>query len=509
MSSAAKVGIFMLIILAILGYFVLKIEDVRVSRGGGVRKVSAVFDSVAGLDNKSKVRIAGVPAGTVTDIRLRPDGRAEVSMDIDRDVQLHRGAFARVVNLGLLGEKYVELVPGPVEAPVIPEEQTVLLRGIQPASIDDVTNQISAIATDVKAITDSMRTVVAGPQGQQRLQDIVENVSEITAQVRELVAANRTNVDATLANAREITAQLRTTIPRLSETIEKAANSLNSTFGENRQDVHQVVENLRKLSTDLKTTTDNLNSITGQVRSGEGTVGKLLYSDEAHQRLTTALTAVESGVNELRTTLGRANRIALDLGMKAEYYAGANTKVSDVGGVGGNSRAAVMLRLIPNPERNRFYNVELADDPQGQRRDKTTLYTVTDATGHTSTTTIKETRFEHGFVTSVQAGWNLQPLSVRIGLFDSTGGAGLDYRYNDRLRFTGEAFDFGKRRDNNPHLRLYGEYLFRHEKPNTPLLFLTSGVDNVFNNTAFTFGGGVRWRDDDLKYLLGNIPLGR
>jgi len=508
MSSAAKVGIFMLIILAILGYFILKIEDIHPSRKG-TKTVVAVFDSVAGLDNKSKVRVAGVSVGTVTDIELRKeDGKAKVTMEIDRDVQLHSGAFARVVNLGLLGEKYIELEPGPPTAPVIPETQAVVLRGTQPASIDDVTNQISAIATDIKAITESIRTVTAGPQGEQRLQEIVENVREITAQVRDIVAANRTSVDATLANSREVTAQLRTTIPQISESIEKMANSLSSTLGENRQDVRQVVDNLRKLSTDLKTTTENLNSITGQVRSGEGTVGKLLYSDEAHQRLSTALTAVESGVNELRTTLGRANRIALDLGMKAEYYAGANTK-TELGGIGSNSRAAVMLRLIPNPERNRFYNVELTDDPQGRRRDKTTIFTATDAAGHTTTTTTQETRFEHGFVTSVQAGWNLQPLSVRIGLFDSTGGAGLDYRYNDRLRFTGEAFDFGKRRDNNPHLRLYGEYLFRHEKPNTPLLFVTSGVDNVFNNTAFTFGGGVRWRDDDLKYLLGSIPLGR
>ncbi|HMC21789.1 MAG TPA: MlaD family protein [Thermoanaerobaculia bacterium] len=508
MSSAAKVGIFMLIILTILGYFILKIEDIRPSRKG-TKTVVAIFDSVAGLDNKSKVRVAGVPVGTVTDIELRKeDGKAKVTMEIDRDVQLHSGAFARVVNLGLLGEKYIEIVPGPVNAPVFPEEQAVVLRGNQPASIDDVTNQISAIATDVKAITESLRTVMGGPQGEQRLQEIVANVQEITAQVRDLVTANRSNVDATLANAREVSAQLRTSIPRLSESIEKMANSLNGTLGENRQDLHLVVENLRKLSTDLKTTTENLNSITGQVRSGEGTVGKLLYSEEAHQRLTTALTAVESGVNELRTTLGRANRIALDLGMKAEYYAGANSKTA-VGNIASNSRGAVMLRLIPNPERNRFYNVELADDPQGRRKDKTTILTTTDATGHTTTTTTNETRFEHGFVTSVQAGWNLQPLSVRIGLFDSTGGAGLDYRYNDRLRFTGEAFDFGKRRDNNPHLRLYGEYIFRHEKPNTPLLFVTSGVDNVFNNTAFTFGGGVRWRDDDLKYLLGSIPLGR
>ncbi len=508
MSSAAKVGGFMLVILAVLGYFVLKIE--RVSVGGGpTKKVTAVFDSVAGLDNKSKVRVAGVPVGEVRDIRLRPDGKAEVTMDINRDVQLHRGAFARVVNLGLLGEKYIELVPGPVNEPQIPEQQ--VLRGTQPASIDEVTNQISAIATDVKAITESLRGVMTGPQGEQRLQEVVENIREITAQVRDLVATNRTNVDATLANTREITAQLRTEIPRVADAIEKVANSLSGTLGENRQEIRGVVENLRKLSGDLRSTTDNLNAITGQVRSGEGTVGKLLYSEETHQRLTTALAAVESGVNELRTTLGRANRLALDLGIKGEYQAGSRVAGGEVGNpIGGHTRAAVMLRLVPNPERNRFYNVELADDPHGKRVDKTDEFTVTDpATGRSQTVIINESRFERGFRVSAQAGWTLQPLSVRVGLFDSTGGAGLDYQYNNRLRFTGEAFDFSKRYDPNLHLRLYGEYIFRHERPNTPQLFFTSGLDNVFNKTAFTFGGGIRWRDDDLKYLLGSVPLGR
>src|SRR5581483_11471643 len=201
MSSAAKVGIFMLVILGILGFFILRIQ--RISVGGGpTKKVTAIFDSVAGLDTKSKVRIAGVPVGDVTNIRLRPDGKAEVTMEIQRTVELHRGAFARVVNMGFLGEKYVELVPGPVNAPAMAEQQP--LQGQVPASIDDVTNQISAIATDVKAITESLRATMAGPQGQARLQDIVENIRQITEQVRDLVAANRENIDATLGNAREI-----------------------------------------------------------------------------------------------------------------------------------------------------------------------------------------------------------------------------------------------------------------------------------------------------------------
>ena len=500
----------MLIILAILGYFILKIEDIHVGRGTATKKVTAIFDSVAGLDDKSTVRVAGVRVGKVTDITLLDDGKASVTMEVDRDVKLHSNASAHVANLGLLGEKYVELDPGAQTAPIVPETQPLVMRGTQPASIDDVTSQISAIATDVKAITASLRTVMAGPTGQQRLEDIVDNVRTITAQVRDLIAANRANVDATMGNARQISADLRVSIPRLSASIEKVASSLGGAVGENREDVRVIVENLRKLSGDLRTTSDNLNAITGQVRSGQGTVGKLFYSDEAHDKLTAALTSVESGVNELKNTLGRVTKMQLNLGIKADEYAGLSKTSNDIENVGGTSRAAVTLRLVPNPDRNRFYNVELADDPRGQRRDKTTELTVINpATGQSTTTITKESRFERGYVVSAQAGWTLAPLDVRVGLFDSTGGGAIDYRLNNRIRLTGEAFDFSKRRDPNPHLRLYGEYIFRQEKPNSPLLFLSSGVDNVLNDTAFTFGGGIRWRDDDLKYLLGSIPIGR
>jgi phospholipid/cholesterol/gamma-HCH transport system substrate-binding protein len=509
MSSAAKVGIFMLVILAILGYFVLKIEDVKIGRGQGTKTVSAVFDSVAGLDNKSSVRVAGVRVGKVKDVRLRPDGKAEVELEIDKDVQLHGNAFARIANLGLLGEKYVEIVPGSPNAPVIPEEQHIVLRGTEPASMDDVTNQISAIATDVKAITESVRGVIGGPQGQQRLNDIVENVRTITEQVRDLVAVNRSNVDATMANARAISESLRIEIPRLAKSIERTADEIGGTVGENRQDVKAVVENLRKLSTDLQTTTENLNSITGQVKSGEGTVGKLVYSDEAHERLTKALSAVESGVTELKNTLGRVGRMQLDLGINADYYAGLE-QTGPARDLFGSSRSAVSLHLNPNPENNRFYAVELANTPLGRRRDKVIEETITNpATGISTTTITKQTRFDQNFVVSAQAGWNLQPLTVRLGLIDSTGGGAVDYRYNDRITATAEAFDFSKRYDNQPHLRLYGEYVFRNEKAHTPALFVRSGIDNPLNNTAFTFGGGIRWRDDDLKYLLGSIPIGK
>jgi phospholipid/cholesterol/gamma-HCH transport system substrate-binding protein len=510
MTSAAKVGVVMLVALAVLGYFILRIEDINLRGAGNMREVKVVFENAAGLEDEATVRIGGVRKGHVTAIQSLPDGRALVTMTVNDDVPLHSDASAKIANLGLLGERYVEIDPGTQRAPIMAGD-SVQIPGGQTASVDEITDEVAAIAKDVKAITGSLRNVIGGQQGQQRLEEIVGNVSAITAEVRLLISANRSNVDATLANTRAITEHLRTEIPRLAATLDRVANQLGGTVGENREDVRQVVQNLRGLSADLRTTADNLNDITGRVRSGEGTVGKLFSSTEAHDRLTGALSSVESGVKSLQETLGRATRIQMDLGITGDYYAGMGP--TEVGGVqtsDGASRAAIGLRLVPNPENNRFYNLELADDPRGRKREKLNIETKTNpATGQSETVITEITKYDRDYVISAQAGWKLDDLSVRVGLFDSTGGVGADYQLGDRMRVTGEAFDFGGKNDNKPHLRLLGEYVFRKETPRTPQLFVRTGVENPLNDTSFIFGGGIRWRDEDLKYLMGSIPLGR
>ena len=507
MSSAAKIGLFMLIILGVIGYFLLKIEDVDLSRGKATRQVKAIFDNVAGLDEKSAVRVAGVRKGKVSKIRLLPNGKAEVTLDIDNDVPLYGNASAQVANLGLLGEKYIELSPGSPNVPATSTATTVTLQGTSPATIDQVTNQVSAIATDVKAITESLRHAVGGPTGEKRLDEIVENIREITAQTRELIAANRENVDATVTNMRAITADLRTEIPKLAASIDRVANQIGGTVGENRADVHQVVENLRGLSSDLRVTANNLNDITGQVKSGQGTVGKLIYDQEAYNRLNSSLASVESGVNELKNVLGRANRIGLGLGLKGEYLSSLPKPETGQSYLS-HTRSAVQVTLVPNIQHNRFFNIELADDPRGRKRENDTITTVTNPdTGQSVTTVTHQTRFDNDYRLSVQGGWLLDNLAVRVGLFDNTGGGGVDWQYNTRLRLTGEAFDFGQRYDPHPHVKVFGEYTIRQEKTKTPRVFVSAGVDNPFNRTAVTFGGGIRWSDDDLKYLLGSIPI--
>jgi phospholipid/cholesterol/gamma-HCH transport system substrate-binding protein len=79
--------------------------------------LSARFDRIDGLSNGADVRLAGVKVGTVTETRIEPETfTAEVRFRVDRSLRLPRDTSAEIASEGLLGGKYVSLVPGGSEA---------------------------------------------------------------------------------------------------------------------------------------------------------------------------------------------------------------------------------------------------------------------------------------------------------------------------------------------------------------------------------------------------------
>jgi phospholipid/cholesterol/gamma-HCH transport system substrate-binding protein len=75
--------------------------------------VRAVFDDVSDLVPDNGVRIADVPVGYIADISITEDRRALVTMLVDPEVALPAGVSAELRQTGVLGERYVRLVPDP------------------------------------------------------------------------------------------------------------------------------------------------------------------------------------------------------------------------------------------------------------------------------------------------------------------------------------------------------------------------------------------------------------
>lgn len=112
--NVAEVGagaVVLLVAAAFLFYAIMHSGRGTVSADGML--LSARFDRIDGLPNGADVRIAGVKVGIVTDMRIDPQTfGAEVGMRVDRGLKLPSDTSAEVTSEGLLGGKYISLVPG-------------------------------------------------------------------------------------------------------------------------------------------------------------------------------------------------------------------------------------------------------------------------------------------------------------------------------------------------------------------------------------------------------------
>jgi phospholipid/cholesterol/gamma-HCH transport system substrate-binding protein len=477
MNAVAKVGLFFLVVLVLAGILIFRIEDLHLGKKTG-KTVSIVFQDVSGLDDKAAVRVAGVRVGKVSKIKLI-EGRAYVTVELESDVELRQGSSAAIANLGLLGEKYLELIPGPIGAPALPEDS--VLTGNQAVSFDQVTKLARDIEMDVKDITSSLRGALGGPEGQQTTRAIVDNIERVTEELKVIVATNHENVDATLANLREFSVEMTRLADRIDALV--ASNSTNTTA---------TVSNIKDISEKLQHTADNLNAITDKVNAGKGTVGELINSNETSKNLNDALVSVKEGVGTLNKTLGRVGRLKLDLGLRAEYLSRPS-----------KSKGYLTADIIPDADH--FYRLELASQPFGKRSLSTTVFTTTFPDGHQETTTVQKEKFDDANTVSALFGFNFGDLTLRAGLEESRGGGGVDYSLlNKRLRFSFDAWDFA-RQDYSAHAKIGGRFYI------SPSIYATAGWDDFLNRKkkadSIFFGAGVRWSDEDLKLLLGSVPV--
>jgi phospholipid/cholesterol/gamma-HCH transport system substrate-binding protein len=105
------VGLFVLVGIACLGYLAIKLGKLEVFGASGYT-VIADFPSVAGLKVGDPVEIAGVRVGRVETLGLSEDERAQLKLRIDDSVKLQEDIIASVRARGLIGDKFVLLMPG-------------------------------------------------------------------------------------------------------------------------------------------------------------------------------------------------------------------------------------------------------------------------------------------------------------------------------------------------------------------------------------------------------------
>ena len=103
-------GAVVLVVAAMFLAFAYSHSSLRAVSG---YEVLARFDRVDGVSAGTDVRISGIKIGTVIDQRLDPVRYlAVVRMSIDPKIKLPADTVAEVASEGLLGGRYLALIPG-------------------------------------------------------------------------------------------------------------------------------------------------------------------------------------------------------------------------------------------------------------------------------------------------------------------------------------------------------------------------------------------------------------
>ena len=476
LSVEAKVGLVVLIGLLILMYMTFTVGNYRLGREPGYT-VFGVFDTVAGLENQATIKMAGVDIGKVKAIELL-DSRAKVTLRILPHVKLPQGTQAAVRATGLLGEKYIELLPGSGEGFI--EENATLEQSPLVADLDRLIDQFSAIADDIKAVTASLREALGTEEGELSLKEIVANIRELSRNLNLAVKENRRNFTDAVANIRDASQSLKEELPELLASLNRTSEKIEAIVTQ----VESGEGTLGRLIAEegvyekLDAALAGFEAITKKVEAGEGTIGKLFADEEAYDQITTALQGlgnVFNRIERLRTTVGIRNEYQFDEGENKGYFS---------------------LKL--QPRKDKFYLLELVDDPRGAVEETTTQI----GTDPPVSTLKTERRLKF----SAEFGRRFSDITLRIGLIENTFGLGTDLLFfDDALRFSLDAWDFNSDDPLNEkvHMKVSAGFsLFKY-------LFVHGGYDNFLNeeiDTGFV-GGGIRFEDDDLKYLLGSGAL--
>lgn len=430
-----RVGIFVsgaFILLALLILFVGDVQELFKKPG---YRVFAVFDSALGLEKNAAVKMAGIKIGIVKDITL--DGRrARVTMSIYPNYRIPHGSRVTLASLGILGEKYVEIVPGKEDTYYEPGE---IMESLPPISFDQLGTLLLSMGEDVKRVSNSINNMVSKDLGP-ILKKTLENLQSLTAELDILLKENRDSLHQSIQDFGQTVSNLNQQVSEISRGMQDTLSEVRGLVQDNRPGVQESLQKLKVNLDKLQQTLDSLNQTLQKIEKGEGTAGRLVNDPALYEETREAVDKVK----KISSSVAEFKPLA---GIEGWYYVkDERFKGILAAGFSWHNRIILSAGLT-----NRI-------------TDDRILYTA-------------------------QVGWKYRNFSVRGGVIESKFGAGMDfYLLKDRLSVTIEGFDFN--RTPRPQFRFYGR-VFPAKN-----FYLLAGLDDftLASNREFFFGLGWIWR---------------
>lgn len=534
---SAGVRVAILFLLLAVGVYIVWKNLGQNPAGQDSQILYANFRDASGLPKKSKVVIAGLPQGEVIDLDVV--GRyAKVTFRLSNAITVWSGATIFKKATSLLGTNYLEVDPGS-EIEVGADGSRKIYTRLGPTCsgynsgddakrdacrqigrvveattpdqllhrIEETMPNVDRVLDSVRDLSEDLRGVVNGPLKNvaNRVDGIVQKEANTVVDIIERADRSMQRIDQITADLHDISKDANPRVKQLLKNLDEASADAKDLVATAKDELQQTGDKLRGKLDKLDGVIDNTHSITKKIDEDKGTLGRLVNDPAIADN-------VEQITDDAKGFLGTLFTLKTYVGLRSEYNFGA-----------GLARHYVSVELHTRPDK--FYLIELEKGPRGNYPNVTLTFDPTvDANNWIRKSVINDSiRFTFQFAKRFD--W----LTVRYGIKESTGGAGVDADlawWDRNLRLSADVFDATF--DRFPRVRLSAAYeMFRHiyilggvdellNKPqNLPIVTGNSGVPTQFDTFRYGrdyfLGGMLKFNDEDLAALLavGGSALSR
>lgn len=219
-----KVGLFVIVAIVALSIMVFQIGGINIFNRD-IQKINVIFDFVNGVSKDAPVHVAGVSVGGVKDVTIFYDTdkkktKVQLHLVLKNSVKIPSDSVAYINTLGILGEKYIEIVPGEDRENFLRDGDFII--GNNPVQLEKLTESLVDIVGD-QTVRDSLR------ESFYNMRVATENLRE-TTEVLNVAVQNVKNGKGTLGklmNDDSIYNETEAMIVNLNEKLDKTITDLN------------------------------------------------------------------------------------------------------------------------------------------------------------------------------------------------------------------------------------------------------------------------------------------
>jgi len=281
--SEFKVGITVLT--AILCLIVGILWGKQVSLTAGTYPVNVRFTDISGLEVGAPVLVNGISKGKVSGLELEQDG-VIVEMELKTTVKLFSDARFEITSPELMGGKAINIFPGisgniPSESQCFVGNSGTGMNALMRSS-SELVDEVRHLLKTLDETIENINKTAGNPQIHEALMSSVENLNETTQRTKNLIELNEDKLS------------------QIMENLSESSEAINMLVTNHAAGLDSAATDFEQFASTLNNTTKQFKEIADEIQSGQGTLGMLIRDAEFASLLQQTVTDLDSLVNQIR-----------------------------------------------------------------------------------------------------------------------------------------------------------------------------------------------------------------